>query len=81
MKDAILSVSYLGCSVDIWHCRERLRHLARRQLVWKFVGDCIALKGSEDQVHGHGELIAVQESISINVGQVPDLPQHGHGQL
>lgn len=41
----------------------------------------IALDLHVDQVHGQREFVGVQKSVSVHVGELPDLAQHRIGQL
>lgn len=49
------------------------RHEMRRQ----FGGEVVSVDLDADEVHGERELLLVQEAVLVDVGQLPDLTEHG----
>ena len=46
----------------------------------QIVGEVEPVQLDVDEVHGEGELVAVQGSVTIDIGQAPDLGQDGVGE-
>lgn len=50
------------------------------EVVGQSVGEVVAVTLHLDQVHGQGELVAVQRAVPVYVRQAPNLGQHRVGQ-
>lgn len=43
----------------------------------QFGGQVVSVDLDADEVHGERELLLVQEAVLVDVGQLPDLTEHG----
>lgn len=50
-------------------------------MVGQLEGQVVSVDLDADEVHGERELVVVQEAVLVDVGQLPDLPEHTVRQL